>query len=254
MNIEKRDYYVYLLIDPRNNEVFYVGKGIHSRVKQHTYEAKKSNKETDKIKRINDILNSGNKVKEVIYSSRNTEDEAFDKEDELINFFTNNYPGQLTNIQSGHKSIHTMTDEELNDILDNPEQVVFNDNERILFVKRTNNHSWDYKMSPSEHHEEFRGNWVLSKNKLDKIELVCGVYNNIIKYVCVPKEWECVGQRDSRKRKTYEYRFNGDVIKNHKYIGKSIKDCKKMVYNKKTKSYEEKNIFGQGAAIGYLNL
>jgi hypothetical protein len=33
--IEKLGYYVYLLIDPRNDKVFYVGKGKGNRVNQH---------------------------------------------------------------------------------------------------------------------------------------------------------------------------------------------------------------------------
>lgn len=33
--IEKLKYYVYLLQDPRDNSVFYVGKGVGNRVFQH---------------------------------------------------------------------------------------------------------------------------------------------------------------------------------------------------------------------------
>lgn len=250
-DLTNKDYYVYLLIDPRNNEVFYVGKGIHERAKQHQQEAQRTDKETDKLNRIKEILDEGYEVKEFIYSANNSEEEAFDKEDELINFYKTNYPGQLTNIQWGHRSIHTMSNEELDDIFGNAEPAVLGD-ERILFVKR--NRSWNYKMTPEEHHEEFRGNWVVSKEKIDKIQLVCGVYNNVIKYVCIPTKWEFVKQRNNPRRKCNEYRFDGIVIKDHKYIGKSIKDFKKTVYDEKTNSYHTKYIFGHGQSIGYLNI
>ena len=33
--IEKINYYIYCLVDPRNQNIFYIGKGIGNRVFQH---------------------------------------------------------------------------------------------------------------------------------------------------------------------------------------------------------------------------
>ena len=42
--------YVYMLIDPRDNKIFYVGEGQGNRVFDHEQEAIESPKESDKLK------------------------------------------------------------------------------------------------------------------------------------------------------------------------------------------------------------
>jgi len=65
--IEKIKYYVYILIDPRNGEIFYVGKGKGNRINDHIkgfFIEKK--KETEKNRKIEEIIKSGNKVKQIV--------------------------------------------------------------------------------------------------------------------------------------------------------------------------------------------
>lgn len=75
--IEQLQYYVYRLIDPRNGQTFYVGKGKGNRVFAHVNDALKSyvgesyeDKEEDdissKIQQIRDIKNVGLEVIHVI--------------------------------------------------------------------------------------------------------------------------------------------------------------------------------------------
>jgi hypothetical protein len=63
--------YVYRLIDPRNGETFYVGKGNGNRIFQHAKAAhtefRASPKEDLKLKRINNILAAGLEVVQVIH-------------------------------------------------------------------------------------------------------------------------------------------------------------------------------------------
>lgn len=47
--VEKIDFYVYYLMDPRNKEIFYVGKGKDNRVFQHVEDALFNQVETDKL-------------------------------------------------------------------------------------------------------------------------------------------------------------------------------------------------------------
>ena len=102
---EKIGFYVYRLIDPRNGQTFYVGKGKGDRVFQHVQETLKlsENSEEDnitlRIKRIRDIHQAGLEVIHVIHRHGMDEKTAFEVEAALIDA----YEG-LTNMQSGHGS------------------------------------------------------------------------------------------------------------------------------------------------------
>ena len=59
-------YYIYALIDPRDDKVFYIGKGIGNRVFMHEIESGKSiGSEKMKLKKISDIENAGFSVKKI---------------------------------------------------------------------------------------------------------------------------------------------------------------------------------------------
>jgi hypothetical protein len=60
-------FYVYALIDPRNEKVFYVGKGIGNRVFSHEIESGKSREsEKKKLQNIREIEENGLSVKRLI--------------------------------------------------------------------------------------------------------------------------------------------------------------------------------------------
>jgi hypothetical protein len=76
-------YYVYLLIDPRDNKPFYVGKGRGSRVMHHEAEAR-TGKISAKCSRIREIWSNGLLVRRQYDSEHETEEQALDCEQELI--------------------------------------------------------------------------------------------------------------------------------------------------------------------------
>ena len=57
--IEKLGFYVYLLIDPRTDKVFYVGKGTGNRIFAHITSAIASPLENDKLAQIRSIKSEG---------------------------------------------------------------------------------------------------------------------------------------------------------------------------------------------------
>ena len=59
--MEKLSYYIYCLIDPRDGNIFYVGKGLNNRVFHHAQASlQEKEKPSDKIALIREIHKSGN--------------------------------------------------------------------------------------------------------------------------------------------------------------------------------------------------
>ena len=105
--IEQLQYYVYRLIDPRNGQTFYVGKGKGNRLYAHINDALKNfdgenyldtdeDEVSAKIQQIRDIKKSGLEVIHVIQRYGLTNKEAFEVEAALIDCYAG-----LTNIQAG---------------------------------------------------------------------------------------------------------------------------------------------------------
>lgn len=99
--IEHLGYYVYLLKDPRNNEVFYVGKGLGNRVLNHVNDALDTIEESDKLRRIRQIIDSGFSVEHIILRHGLDEVSAFEIEASVIDYIGLE---TLSNDVSGHYS------------------------------------------------------------------------------------------------------------------------------------------------------
>lgn len=103
--IEALAYYVYALVDPRDNKIFYIGKGKGNRVFQHAKDALKENDVSLKLDYIRAILKEGKRVKLYILRHNLTEDIAYVLESTLIDMLTYNKfnrINQLTNLVAGH--------------------------------------------------------------------------------------------------------------------------------------------------------
>ena len=98
---ESLGYYVYLLIDPRDDSVFYVGKGTGGRCFSHVDEARKTSRDSkgdyEKLATIRDIEDTGHEVYIDILRHGLTEGEAFHVESAAIELLSD-----LTNLVPGH--------------------------------------------------------------------------------------------------------------------------------------------------------
>lgn len=77
------EYYVYELIDPRNNKPFYIGKGKGDRIDHHEKEARKS-QSTAKTKLIAEIELEGLSIVKNIVKRFKSENAAYKYEEKLI--------------------------------------------------------------------------------------------------------------------------------------------------------------------------
>ena len=202
--IEALNYYVYRLIDPRNGQTFYVGKGKGNRVFQHCLgaigyydgvnkENRDESQDPNKLRIIREILDAKLEVINIIQRWNLTEKEAFEVEAALIDAF----PG-LANIQSGHGSEYGAANaQELEQrfaakVYEEPKDFKY----MIIKVKQ-----WRLEQMTDEYgadnarYEATRGHWRISLPNVKKYPYVFSVTNGIVKEVYKVKEWHTVGER-----------------------------------------------------------
>ena len=186
-------FYVYALIDPRNNQVFYIGKGTGNRVFSHEIESGKSQKsEKAKLQKIREIEASGQLVKRVIVNWGMTEAEAFAAEASLINLMGFLSADALTNAVAGHH-VHEALSVEDFEIMHGAEHLQPEDIQHSIMVIKINKR-YRRDMSTAELYDVVRGIWRASLNSIKrrKVEYVFGVYNQLIVAVYKPDEWHYV--------------------------------------------------------------
>ena len=168
--IEKLDFYVYMLIDPETNQVFYVGKGVGNRIFAHINEAIADETGGDKLDKIRDVHAKGLEVRHVVHRHGLTEKEAFEVEAALIDYIT---LVELTNQVQGFNS-DDRGRMNIAEVIAKYQAPVVEISEPVILI--TVNRLFRRAMSAKELYEITRGKWVigsrrnkakdLSKNKL----------------------------------------------------------------------------------------
>ncbi len=211
--IEKLEYYVYLLSDPRTGKVFYVGKGHGNRINHHLLGALvEKTKETNKIKKIREIQKAGREVKLIILRHGLTEKEAFEIESSIIDYIGMK---NLTNLVLGHNSFDRgkMT---LKNIKIEYEAIKAVFDEPVMLIRI--NKLYRYDMSEKELYEATRKDWKVGENA-NKIKIVCSVYLGIIREVYIVNKW--VQSKEVPGRMLFTGKVASNKIRN-KYIDKSV--------------------------------
>lgn len=183
-------FYVYALIDPRNNKVFYIGKGTENRVFSHEIESGKSPKsEKSKLQKIQEIEKDGFSVKRVIVNWGLSEPEAFVSEATLINLLNYIPDMRLTNEVSGHH-VHEALSVEDFELHYGAVPLKKEDIKHSILVIKINK-LYRRNMSKEELYDSVRGYWNASLKSIrdKKVEYVFGVYNGLIVAVYKPDEW-----------------------------------------------------------------
>ncbi|MDH8701649.1 hypothetical protein M2138_000998 [Dysgonomonadaceae bacterium PH5-43] len=224
--IEGLNYYVYVLVDPRDNKIFYVGKGIGNRVFAHVYCSLDETLESDKLNIIREITQEGYSVKHFIVRHGLNESEAFLVESVLIDFLS--YSDffsirSISNIQAGHqqwfKGIKTV--EEL-EILYACKPLNVEDVQHNLITININK---TYKLKSDYHpniYEATRKSWKINEKRLQQIEYVLSEYRGIVRAIFKPEKWIKEGDR---------WMFEGVEVTDKEiidlYLNKSLPEKKK---------------------------
>lgn len=233
--IEALKHYVYCLVDPRDNLIFYVGKGKGNRIFDHINDALFSEDETLKLNKIRDIKSLGLAVKHyIIRHGIESEQEAYNIESTIIDLLT--YPNFnkeliLTNVQAGHhqwdEGIKTT-----NEIIQLYRCEKPNTHWKHTLLLVNLNKSYNQKnaigvYSRPNIYEATRKYWHLNKAKADKVDYVLGVYKGIVRLVIKPTtKWMLRTHSDDGVQfNTSRYEIEGDVNDiegNNLYLNKDV--------------------------------
>ena len=171
--------YVYRLIDPRNGETFYVGKGRGNRVFSHirAEDSLEGDELDNKLKRIRDIRLAGFEVAHIIHRHGMDEEAAFEVEAALIDA----YPG-LTNIVGGagasdYGAMHAK------EIIRrySAEPAVFQHKALLICVNRT--------AAETSLYEATRFAWKVSRSRAREAEVILSTVRGLIVGAFVVDDW-----------------------------------------------------------------
>ncbi|WGZ95509.1 MAG: hypothetical protein QJT81_05845 [Candidatus Thiothrix putei] len=211
---KKLAYYVYFLRDPRDQTVFYVGKGVENRVFAHVANAlKDQGSESDKIQHIQAIHKAGNAVEHLILRHGLTEETAFELEAAMIDFIGLK---NLRNDQNGHYSndFGLMSTDAIKAMY---EADPFDEKTAEPLLLININKLFKRDMSTDQIYEATRASWKIGGNRRKVAKYAVATYRGLTREVYRISEWYQV--EDSR------WAFNGELADEErrlKYRHKSI--------------------------------
>ena len=215
--IDKLKYYVYRLIDPRNGETFYIGKGKGNRVFAHAHGDIEKDSYSEKMNRIREIKLGGFEVAHVIHRHGLSESTAFEVEAALIDA----YPG-LTNIMDGHgnNEFGVMHSKEI--IKKYAAEIAVLKHKALLI--NVNRSALDSSL-----YEATRFAWRLSVKKASQADVILATVQGLIVGAFIADEWLPATTTNFPNREFIEGRFGfigqeAPVEIAKEYIGKRVPD------------------------------
>lgn len=213
--------YVYLYIDPRTDETFYIGKGVGTRAVAHLSDTS----ESEKVERIQEIRDSGMEPRIEILRYGLTENEAFLVEASVIDFIGT---AQLTNKVRGDHS-RTYGRISLSELLTTFTAQPVEITHKVMLI--TINKRYRSDMTPLELYESTRGIWKVGQNR-EKVDFAFAVFRGIVREVYRINQWYPAGTlhyetRDNAELKVNgRWEFDGQIASDIRdiYVGGSVRD------------------------------
>jgi hypothetical protein len=233
---EALGHYVYLYIDPRDEKVFYIGKGKGERCLDHLFE----DDDHPKVQRIRDIFAAGLEPRiEILRHGMASKEEAYLVEAVAMDIFGQN---DLTNIAIGHGSSFYGR-ATLADLTSRYQPEEAEIRHKVVFLKLAQ--TYRKTMSPQELYEAARGVWNFSAETASKYDYAICVYEGLVVEVFRTHYWQKSDPAHYPTRNDLEAEhfentseFVGEVaeqaVREH-YIGKSVRSqfaAGGLVFNK----------------------
>jgi uncharacterized protein len=176
---EKLMTYVYRLIDPRNDETFYIGKGQGNRVFDHIKNAAAWGDDdvVNRIQKIREIHQAGLQVKHVIHRHGMDENTALEVEAALIDFCPNltNNVGGMGSSEFGPMSADEITRKYA------AEPATFQHKALLICINLTG--------PRTSYYEATQYAWKISKQKAEQAEVILATERGVIVAAFVADRW-----------------------------------------------------------------
>ncbi len=215
----KLGHYVYLYIDPRDNQPFYIGKGKGRRMLAHLNAAA----ETEKSERIAELQGLGLEPVIEILKYGLTKREAFLVESAAIDLIGID---QLTNRVKGHHASRGLLRDVVNELY--AEDVKITHPAILINIRRL----YHYGMSPIDLYDATRGIWKAGPRR-ERAQYAFSVYGGNVRSVYSIAAWVPAGSTMTARdysEKDYElserFEFVGNLAPEsilHRYVGKSVR-------------------------------
>lgn len=226
--IEKIGYYVYALIDPRNEKPFYIGKGVGNRVFNHLQCALEQVTVNDKYNMIRTIAQEKCEIKHIIIRHGLNEHQAFEIESTLIDLL-NYFDFDITNEVAGHNTYESgiMTTNEIIRLHNAQPLTVLEDLVIIININKT------YKRGKDSNsiYQATKECWVVGEKRRENVTHALSEYRGLIVEVFEIDNWYPVQTKDKKGEDKIRWGFNGKIASSEirsKYINKSIAHIKKQ--------------------------
>jgi len=205
---ERIGYYVYFLKDPRDDNIFYVGKGNGNRIFQHVLCALETSDKSDKLDLIREI--GSENVQHYILRHSLTENEAFEIESTCIDILGLN---TLTNIVKGHDSWERGI-KSADEVIQHFDAAEITITEPSIIINI--NMLYRRFMSPEELYNATRCCWKIGQRR-NQAKYAIAAYRGLVREVYSIESWE-----PNEKRWGFIGRLAEDKIR-AKYLNQSLK-------------------------------
>lgn len=216
--IQELNYYVYRLIDPRNGDTFYIGKGQGNRIFEHLKCLISEDEDDDildlKYQRIREITKSGLDVIHIIHRHGLDSSTAFHVEAALLDAF----PGTANKV-GGHYS-NEIGPMNAYEILMRYKAETAEIKHKILLI------NINRTVNDREVYDAVRFAWKLDVERAKKAEYVLALEKGIIVGVFKPTQWNLA-------RKQYFPEFESHTNKRYGFIGEEAEKEIQELYLRK---------------------